>query len=63
VVGELAYRNDYIAVRAQLKNADDAWQQNRCDAPAAAKPAVDAAAGVAPAAPVAPGATSARAIY
>lgn len=64
IAGELAYRNDYIAVRAQLKNADAAWANNRCDAPApAARPAIDAAAGVAPASPVAPGETSARSIY
>ena len=30
VVAELAYRNDYIAVRGQQKLADEAWQQNRC---------------------------------
>ena len=30
VVGELAYRNEYIAVRGQAKNADEAWQRNKC---------------------------------
>jgi hypothetical protein len=30
VVAELAYRNDYISVRAQAKLADEAWRQNRC---------------------------------
>src|SRR6202521_1829692 len=30
VVAELAYRNDYIAVRGQAKNADEAWQRNKC---------------------------------
>src|SRR5215470_17738772 len=30
VVAELAYRNDYIAVRGQAKLADQAWQKNRC---------------------------------
>ena len=42
VVAELAYRNEYIAVRGQAKNADEAWRSNKChDTPpvAAAKPA------------------------
>ena len=30
VVAELAYRNDYIAVRGQSKLAEEAWQKNRC---------------------------------
>ena len=30
VVSELAYRNDYIAVRGQTKLADEAWQRNKC---------------------------------
>ena len=30
VVAELAYRNDYIALRGQSKLADEAWQKNRC---------------------------------
>ena len=30
VVSELAYRNDYIAVRGQMKFADDAWRRNKC---------------------------------
>ena len=30
VVAELAYRNDYIALRGQSKLADEAWQRNRC---------------------------------
>ena len=38
VVAELAYRNDYIAIRGQTKLADEAWQRNKChaSAPAAA---------------------------
>jgi hypothetical protein len=41
VVGELAYRNDYISVRAQAKLAEEMWQRNKCAAgsPAAATPA------------------------
>jgi hypothetical protein len=41
VVGELAYRNDYISARASSKLADETWQSNKCVAgsPAAATPA------------------------
>src|SRR5882762_7812290 len=55
VVGELAYRNDYISARASSKLADETWQRNKCTAssPAVAAPAP------APAAP-APGKGSAR---
>jgi len=45
VVAEIAYRNDYIALRGQSKNADEAWQRNKCqETPAAvsAQPAVSA---------------------
>ena len=40
VVAELAYRNEYIAVRGQSKFAEEAWQRNRCQnaAPVAAAP-------------------------
>ncbi|WP_291856312.1 twin-arginine translocation pathway signal [Bradyrhizobium sp.] len=30
VVVELAYRNDYIAVRGQSNLAEEAWRKNRC---------------------------------
>ena len=30
VVAELAYRNDYVAVRGQSQFADEAWRQNKC---------------------------------
>jgi hypothetical protein len=30
VVSEMAYRNDYIALRGQSKLAEEAWQRNRC---------------------------------
>jgi hypothetical protein len=37
VVAELAYRNDYIAVRGQSRLADEAWRRNKCqDTPPAA---------------------------
>jgi hypothetical protein len=39
VVAELAYRNDYIAVRGQAKLAEEAWQRNKCVATPAAAPA------------------------
>lgn len=50
VVGELAYRNDYISARASSKLADETWQRNKCVAssPATATP-VPAAAAPAPA--------------
>ena len=31
VVAEMVYRNEYIAVRAQAKLADEAWRKNRCE--------------------------------
>jgi len=45
VVGELAYRNEYIAVRAQAKLAEEAWRRNKCHdtPPAATAPAAAAA--------------------
>src|SRR5271169_429974 len=30
VVSELAYRNDYIAVRGQARLAEEAWRRNKC---------------------------------
>jgi len=30
VVAELAYRNDYIAVRGQARLAEEAWRRNKC---------------------------------
>src|SRR6202165_3104157 len=39
VVAELAYRNDYIAVRGQAKLAEEAWQRNKCVATPALAPA------------------------
>src|SRR3954469_23204310 len=41
VVGELAYRNDYISARAQAKLAEEMWQRNKCvvSSPAMATPA------------------------
>jgi hypothetical protein len=29
-IAEVAYRNDYIAMRGQKKNADEAWALNKC---------------------------------
>ncbi|MDA9536724.1 twin-arginine translocation pathway signal [Bradyrhizobium sp. CCBAU 21362] len=30
VVAELAYRNEYVAVRGQAQLAEEAWRRNRC---------------------------------
>jgi hypothetical protein len=30
VVAEMAYRNDYIAIRGQSRFAEEAWQRNKC---------------------------------
>jgi hypothetical protein len=50
VVAELAYRNDYISVRAQAKLAEENWRRNKChETPPGAKP--DATATVAPTPP------------
>jgi len=45
VVAELAYRNDYIALRGQSKLAEEGWARNKCVAsvPAVAAPATSAA--------------------
>ncbi|MBC9875740.1 twin-arginine translocation pathway signal [Bradyrhizobium sp. INPA01-394B] len=43
VVSELAYRNDYVAVRGQAQLADEAWRRNRCrETPPNAAPATTA---------------------
>ncbi|MBR0792780.1 twin-arginine translocation pathway signal [Bradyrhizobium manausense] len=40
VVSELAYRNDYVAVRGSAQLAEDAWRRNRCrETPPDAAPA------------------------
>jgi hypothetical protein len=53
VVAEVAYRNDYITVRASAKLADEEWRKNKCveTAPAAAAPAAPAVANPASARP------------
>jgi hypothetical protein len=45
VVAEVAYRNEYIAVRGQAKLADEAWARNKCHegTPAAGAPAASSA--------------------
>jgi hypothetical protein len=53
VVAELAYRNEYIAVRGQSRFAEDACQRNNCVATAPA-------AAAAPVAPPPPDAAAAR---
>ena len=49
VVAELAYRNDYVAVRGQLHFADEAWRRGKCQE----TPAVTPAAAPVPLAPTA----------
>ena len=39
VVAEMAYRNDNIALRGQMRFADEAWRKNRCRESPAAIPA------------------------
>jgi hypothetical protein len=46
VVAELAYRNDYVAVRGQAKFADEAWQKNKCHESPPEQPAVSPAAAI-----------------
>jgi len=59
VVAEMAYRNDYVAVRGQSRFAEEAWQRNKCreTPPAPAKMVAPAPAKMAaPAGPVKKGA-------
>jgi hypothetical protein len=42
VVAELAYRNDYVAVRGQSRFAEEAWQRGKCHETADAPPAAAA---------------------
>jgi len=39
VVGEVAYRNDYISARASLKLANEAWERGKCVATPTPAPA------------------------
>lgn len=40
VVAEVAYRNNYISVRAYAKLADEVWARNKCDQAPAARPSL-----------------------
>jgi hypothetical protein len=42
VVGEVAYRNDYITARAQLKLLEENWRRNKCVASPPAPTAIPA---------------------
>jgi hypothetical protein len=57
VVAELAYRNEYIAVRGQSKLAEEAWRKNRCHE---AKPEVKVEPPVVAPAPMIRGARSSK---
>jgi hypothetical protein len=48
VVAEVAYRNEYVALRGQSKLAEEAWQKNRCQE---SKPEAKPAAGPGPITP------------
>jgi hypothetical protein len=65
VVAELAYRNEYIAVRGQAKLAEEAWQRNKCrpSPPAGAAPAAASAAPPVNARPPPPPPRSGSAVY
>jgi hypothetical protein len=41
VVAEMAYGNDYLLVRGQAKNAEEAWRQSKCRETPVAVPAVN----------------------
>jgi len=62
VVSELAYRNEYIAVRGQAQMAEDAWRRNRCrETPPEAMPAAAPAPATNPG-PIKPAPKSTRAV-
>jgi len=62
VVAELAYRNDYIAIRGQQRFAEQAWQRNKCreTVPGAA---IQVTPVPPPGAPVAPPSRAGGAVY
>jgi len=62
VVSELAYRNDYVAVRGAAQLAEDAWRRNRCrETPPEAMPAAAPAPATNPG-PIKPAPKSTRAV-
>ena len=63
VVAELAYRNEYISVRAQIRNADLIWVRDKCrpSTPVAGAPATPVP--VAPANAKGPPSKSGSAVY
>jgi hypothetical protein len=64
VVAEMAYRNDYVAVRGQAHFAEEAWRRNRCreNAPSST-PAPPQRPAIAPAPRSAPASKSSSALY
>ncbi|MET4329544.1 hypothetical protein ABIB80_005386 [Bradyrhizobium sp. i1.15.2] len=63
VVSELAYRNDYVAVRGRAQMADDAWRRNKCrETPPEATPAAALAPAANPLGPIKPAPKSTRAV-
>ena len=63
VVSELAYRNDYVAVRGQARLAEEAWQRNKCHASIPAAPVAAAPAAPAPGRGAHPPIRSGGAVY
>jgi len=66
VVAELAYRNDYLAVRGQSHFAEEAWRKNHCRESPPPTPATAAATPGAPTPavrPAPPASKSSRAVY
>jgi hypothetical protein len=64
VVAELAYRNDYIAVRGQTKLAEEAWRRNKChESPPAAAAAAPGLTPLATAKGRSPAISSGSAVY
>jgi hypothetical protein len=53
VVSEVVYRNEYIAMRGQLRNVEAAWAANKCQS--SVPPAAASTPPTAPAAPAKPG--------
>ena len=59
VVAELAYRNDYIAVRGQTRLVEEAWRRNKCQE---TRPDAAAAPGTQPASIPPPGVKGVRSL-
>lgn len=63
VVAEMAYRNDYIAVRGQAHFAEEAWRRNHCTESPPAPAGAAAGSSVTPSAKPAPRSKSVGAVH